>query len=613
MNTLLIAVVALIAIAFAAQVSQKIGVASPLILLALGIAIGFLPWVDPIELEPDLILEVILPPLLFAAGVSMPIMDFRRELRMVAALAIGLVIISALVVGCVLNWLVPAISLPWAITLGAVLSPTDAVAVSIVKKQGVAPRIITILEGEGLFNDATALVLVSSATSAALLGDADALNPAHLLSDFVIALLTAVAVGWVVGEVGSRVRSKIKQPAADTVFSFAMPFIASISAQHFGGSGLVAAVVAGLIVSYNRNVRMPALNRRFSQQNWHTVELVLEGFVFLIMGIQAFGIFEKVEEGQIGVGYALLLALLLGLIAVGVRVLFLAPLLAFLNHSQSHARARMERDEERLRLHEERLAHASDVDPELLEARNMSLEHWNAAVERWHRRVERGWRQQRRRGNDLEYFNAQPLGVREGSILVWAGMRGAVTLAAAQTLPFATPMRNVLLLIALVVAGGSLALQGLTLSWVIRLVKPQMAADAVNEEEREHLLHLMHSSLKETALAEALHPSALKTPMPFGGVIGATSVQASVAEGASETASTSESDGRDPVPVSPSSDMNPEQGALTIEQMRVLALEAIREQRQALLEARNEGVFSSAALETAMERLDQEEIMLNIG
>lgn len=218
MNTLLIAVVALIAIAFAAQVSQKIGVASPLILLALGIAIGFLPWVDPIELEPDLILEVILPPLLFAAGVSMPIMDFRRELRMVAALAIGLVIISALVVGCVLNWLVPAISLPWAITLGAVLSPTDAVAVSIVKKQGVAPRIITILEGEGLFNDATALVLVSSATSAALLGDADALNPAYLLSDFVIALLTAVAVGWVVGEVGSRMRSKIKQPAADTVF-----------------------------------------------------------------------------------------------------------------------------------------------------------------------------------------------------------------------------------------------------------------------------------------------------------------------------------------------------------------------------------------------------------
>lgn len=112
MNTLLIAVVALIAIAFATQVSQKVGVASSLILLALGVAIGFLPWVDPIELEPDLILEVILPPLLFAAAVSMPIMDFRRELRMVAALAIGLVIISALVVGCVLNWLVPAISLP---------------------------------------------------------------------------------------------------------------------------------------------------------------------------------------------------------------------------------------------------------------------------------------------------------------------------------------------------------------------------------------------------------------------------------------------------------------------------------------------------------------------
>lgn len=613
MNILLVAVVALITIAFAAQVSQKVGVASPLILLALGIAIGFLPWVDPIELEPDLILEVIVPPLLFAAAVSMPIMDFRRELRLVAALAIGLVIISALVIGFVLNWLVPAISLPWAIALGAVLSPTDAVAVSIAKKQGVAPRIITILEGEGLFNDATALVLLSSATSAALLVDADALNPANLLSDFVIALLIAVAVGWVVGEVGIRVRSKIKQPAADTVFSFAMPFIASIPAEHLGGSGLVAAVVAGLIVSYNRNVRMPALNRRFSEQNWHTVELVLEGFVFLIMGIQAFGIFEKVEEGQIGVGYALLLALLLGLITVVVRTLFLAPLLAFLNHRQTHTRARMERDKERLRLHEERLAHACDVDPELLEARNMSPDQWNVAVERWHRKVERGWRQHRRRGNDLEYFNAQPLGVREGSILVWAGMRGAVTLAAAQTLPFATPMRNVLLLIALVVAGGSLALQGLTLPWVIRLVKPQMAADAVNEQEREHLLHVMHSSLKESALAEALHSSAFKTPMPFGGVIGATSLQANVTDGASETAPTGETDGRDLAPASSNSEMMPEQRALTIEQIRVLALEAIREQRQALLEARNEGVFSSDALETAMKRLDQEEIMLNIG
>ena len=168
MNILLVAVVALITIAFAAQVSQKVGVASPLILLALGIAIGFLPWVDPIELEPDLILEVIVPPLLFAAAVSMPIMDFRRELRLVAALAIGLVIISALVIGFVLNWLVPAISLPWAIALGAVLSPTDAVAVSIAKKQGVAPRIITILELSLIhISEPTRQVLVSRMPSSA--------------------------------------------------------------------------------------------------------------------------------------------------------------------------------------------------------------------------------------------------------------------------------------------------------------------------------------------------------------------------------------------------------------------------------------------------------------
>ena len=106
-------------------IAPKVGVASPLILLVVGLAIGFLPQVGAIEIEPHIVLEMVLPPLLFSAAVRMPTMDFRREMQAVAMLAIPLVFLSAFAVGFVINWLVPAISLPWGVALGAVLSPTD--------------------------------------------------------------------------------------------------------------------------------------------------------------------------------------------------------------------------------------------------------------------------------------------------------------------------------------------------------------------------------------------------------------------------------------------------------------------------------------------------------
>ncbi len=140
----------------------------------------------------------------------------------------------------------------------------------------VSHRIITVLEGEGLFNDATSLVLLSAAMSAGLAADEHALNPGILIGKVALALGIAAVIGWGVGEVGVRVRALIKEPSADTVFSFVMPFIASIPAEHLGGSGLVAAVVAGLVVSRRRAAVISASNRRFSQQNWQTMTLVLE-------------------------------------------------------------------------------------------------------------------------------------------------------------------------------------------------------------------------------------------------------------------------------------------------------------------------------------------------
>lgn len=409
---LVIAVVALLLIAACNQLAPKVGVASPLILLGLGIAIGFLPMVGAIEVEPEIVLEVVLPPLLFGAAVAMPVMDFRRELLAVAGLAVGLVVVSAVVLGVVIHAMVPEVSLPWAIALGAVLSPTDAVAVAIAKGLGVSHRITTILEGEGMFNDATALVLLSSATAAGLMTDSHALEPGSLAQDFVGALAVAVVVGWAVGEVATRVSARISDPTANSVISFTIPFLASVPAEHLGGSGLVAAVVAGLVGSLRAPALVPPTNRRAAQHNWRTLELVLEGGIFLAMGLQAYGIVHEVQETTGGLMRATVLALVTGAMTVVLRAAFVAPLLTWLRHLRIRSKKRYERTEERMAAFEARLSHASDIDDEVLAARNLTQEEWSQAMHRWRRRLEHRRRRQRRARNDLDYFLGEPPGRR---------------------------------------------------------------------------------------------------------------------------------------------------------------------------------------------------------
>lgn len=636
-------------------IAPKVGVASPLILLVIGLAIGFLPQVGAIEVEPHLILEVVLPPLLFSAAVRMPTMDFRREMHAVAMLAIPLVFLSAFAVGFVINWLVPAISLPWGVALGAVLSPTDAVAVSIAKRSGVSHRIITVLEGEGLFNDATSLVLLSAAMSAGLAADEHALNPGLLIGKVALALGIAAVIGWVVGEIGVRLRAVIKEPSADTVFSFTMPFIASIPAEHLGGSGLVAAVVAGLVVSRRRAAVISATNRRFSQQNWQTMTLVLESGIFLTMGLQAFGIVEETAAFSGGLAFAAFLAVILGALIMVIRAIFIAIMLAWLDHRRTHRKRRYNAEAERLEAFEHRMAQACAVDSDVLACRDLSEEQWLKTMNLWRRRLRIRERQHAVRRSDIDYFENEPLGPREGSVIVWAGMRGAITLAAAQTISTHAPMRALLLTIALFIAAGALVIQGLTLPGLIRIVKPKMATGDISEEERAKLLTVMGSALVDTALAQAIHEvdghmllaaGVSRTLSRLGHAVsvddeaaGARIARtadrvltdilqdASIQSGATrdglcpdcadgdlevaptqavDSASEKDDDGRATV------DMSEEEveRSFTRDQIRELALEAIHAQRDALLQARDEGIFSSAALEGALARLDNEEILL---
>ena len=613
----MIALLGMLIIVASQFIAPKVGVASPLILLGVGLAIGFLPQVGAIEIAPHIILEIVLPPLLFSAAVRMPTMDFRREMQAVAMLAIPLVFISSFAIGFLINWMVPQISLAWGVALGAVLSPTDAVAVSIAKRSGVSHRIITVLEGEGLFNDATSLVLLAAAMNAGLASDNDALNPALLTGRVLVALGIAIVVGLIVGEVGVRIRSIIKDSSTDTVFSFAMPFIASIPAEHVGGSGLVAAVVAGLVVSGRRAGMISAQNRRFSQQNWSTMTLMLESGIFLAMGLQAFGIIEDADGDGGGLARAAVIAVIAGSLIMVIRALFIAFMLTWLDHRRKHRKRRYHAEAERLEAFEHRMAQACVVDSEVLASRNLSEEQWLRTMNLWRRRLRIRERQHAVRRSDIDYFENEPLGPREGSVIVWAGMRGAITLAAAQTISSDAPMRSFLLTIALFIASGALVIQGLSLPWLIRLIKPKMASADISEEEREELRQVMSSALVDTALAQAikevdaqtlLSAGVSRTLSRLGNVV---DLQTSPSLGASSE-SFPDTDGENEATPVEMSEEEVER-SFTREQIRELALEAIHAQRDALLQARDEGIFSSAALEGALARLDNEEILLVSG
>ena len=650
MDLLIIAVLGILAIAAASQLSDRIGVAPALILLVGGTAVGFLPFIPAIELDPQVVLEGVLPPLLFSTAVSISTINFRRELAPVAVLAILLVALSAAVIGVALALVVPGLSLAWAIAMGAILSPTDAVAISIARRLGVSQRIITVLEGEGLLNDATALVLLSSAVSAATSGG---ISIGGVLGGFALAVLVALGVGWLVGEVSLRVRSHITDPTVDTVVSFTVPFLAAIPAEHMHGSGLVAAVVAGLITGHRGPRMLPPAHRVASRTNWHTVELTLEGLIFLFMGLEFFGIVEKVDASDLGVRRAIGVAVLAGALTVVVRALVVAPMLKFLSHRTARWAVHWEENEEAIHQFQNRCAAIVRGEAEMPQVpwdrrrfvqvqRKLRRDPSHESIARRARRISS---RARRRGADLDYFAADPLRSREGAVIVWAGMRGAITLAAAQTLPTTAPHRPFLLLVAMLVAAGSLTLQGLTLPALVRLSRPAMAGSA-DEEERAAVISLLVNAARDVvgdghdltgrsvheAVAASAEPVA-EVSRPAPQAEGTTVLQEPAASEAKAELGKSSTCAQDGENLSPTLDqhallrregtdivLSPAAVARAwtdptwrhdeLAPMRERALDMIRAQREALLDAGDEGLYSADSLEHALDRLDFQEIML---
>lgn len=485
---LVVIMLGLAVIAGATVIGSRLGVASPLVLVAIGVATSFLPFFANVHIEPEWILAGLLPPLLYSSAVSMPAMNFRREFGAISGLSVVLVVGSALLLGLFFMLVLPGLGFAWGVALGAIVSPTDAVATSIIKQTSVSKRVVAMLDGESLLNDATALVLLRTA----IVATAASFSFWGAVGTFAYSVVVAVIIGLVAGLLNLIVRKRVTDPTVNTVISFTVPFIAAVPAEFLGASGLVAAVVAGLITGVRAPRDLSPLNRLSDTQNWRTIELVLEGVVFLTMGLQIKAIVTNVQNDHAGVGTAVLIAGGALLLTLLVRAAYITSLLGTLKR----AARRGVKLQPRLQGMQEKFATPEGKRETLDDLRSRPGRKTSERdLERFALRVTRGLA-------DIEYFRREPLGWREGTVVIWAGMRGAITVAAAQSLPENTPQRSVLVLIAFAVAALSLLLQGGTVAALIRLITPKVDQAAIDEQagaQRTQVIQMLRSSAEPIA------------------------------------------------------------------------------------------------------------------
>ncbi|MBM9469436.1 Na+/H+ antiporter [Nakamurella sp. YIM 132084] len=275
--------------------AERIRIPAPLLLVVVGVAGSFLPIAEDVRLTPELVLIGLLPPLLYAAAIRTSLVDLRANRRVIGLLAVGLVLFTTLVVGLITWWLLP-VPLAAAIAFGAVVAPPDAVAAtSIARRVGLPRRIVTVLEGESLLNDATALVALRTAIAAI----AGSVSVWQVGGDFLLAAVGGAAIGLVVAYGLAWIRSRIANTTIDTAISLMAPFVAYLPAEEVHASGVIAVVITGLVLGHKAPVIQSARSRISERTNWGTIQFLLENSVFLLIGLQLRFVSEAVAESTL--------------------------------------------------------------------------------------------------------------------------------------------------------------------------------------------------------------------------------------------------------------------------------------------------------------------------
>ncbi len=289
----------LVAVTAGSAVLARRSAAPPSIFLVLvGVALGFIPGVPRVTLRPDLVLSLLLPPLLYSSGVGMSWRGFKQQLRPILSLAVGCVLFTALSTAFVMHHF---LGVSWAVglVLGAVVSPPDAVApMAIARRFALPNRILTVLEGEGLVNDATALILFSFSVNAVIAGSGFSLTNAA--GEFLLIVGGEVAWGLFAGWGALSLRRWAKDPQVEMVLALLTPFAAFWVPEALGGSGVLATVTAGLFVSWNGPRYISPATRLQGFFVWDLVTYLIEGVIFLLMGLQAPVIMDQFDVTQWG-------------------------------------------------------------------------------------------------------------------------------------------------------------------------------------------------------------------------------------------------------------------------------------------------------------------------
>ena len=288
-----------VAVLAVTALAERLDVPAPLLLIVAGVAASYVPGVPTVHLHHEVVLLGLLPPLLYATAIQTSLVDFNTHRRAILLLSVGLVVFTTLGVGVLVHALLPDI--PWlaAIAIGAVVAPPDAVAATaIARRIGLPRRIVTILEGESLLNDATALVALRTAIG----GAGAAAELWRVGADFVLAAGGGIVVGFLTFLLVAKLRKRITDPVLDTAISFVVPFASYIAAEKVHASGVIAVVVAGLLLGHKAQILQTAQSRIAERMNWRTIAYVLENTVFLLIGLQASWILADVGDSELSSG-----------------------------------------------------------------------------------------------------------------------------------------------------------------------------------------------------------------------------------------------------------------------------------------------------------------------
>ncbi len=411
----------------------------PVLLMTAGLIIGFVPQLPDLALDPEIVFAIILPPLLYDAASKTSWHEFKTSIRPISALAVTLVFFTTVAVAVTAYYLIPGFTWPLAFVLGAVVSPPDAVAASgIIKGLGLNKKVITIIEGESLVNDASALIAYRYAVAAVTTGSF-VLWQAGL--QFLLIASVGIVIGVVIGYLFVWIHKIIgNNPVVETSLTLLLPFISYLAAEQFHMSGVLAVVSSGLVISWRSPEVFSYQTRLRTRLVWDTLIFLLHGFIFMLIGLQLPSIIKGIGNYPLSVivGYGLLISL----VTIIVRIVWV---IAGAYWQSLFQKKKKEEDS------------ATVITDD---------------------------------GNDWKNV----------LIVAWTGTRGVISLAAALALPLllddgtAFPKRHSIIFLAFVVIFVTLVVQGLSLPLLIRLLKIK-PADNTTTEATELQLFLANSTL----------------------------------------------------------------------------------------------------------------------